>query len=288
MRQLPLVALLLTSSPAVALAQDTDGVAHSGMAQGDAHITTHTGLTLSLDPVAGTSTARVHAMGHAVEQRMTVVRICYHTVVARRPTVTGVLRMEIRLPEGSGPPRITVTEDAVHDEEMLTCARTALLALPTAGIDRPAAVIAVLTLANTAAEGTAASAAAAAVGESVSVAHEAGRGVATGPAGDVRFVVRGAEGASDDLVAEVYRVISSQLPGMRDCRRHSTRRGRSPAGVIHMDLTMTAGHPLVVHTRDSSVAAPDAATCIEQRLARAPRVPATGPTTAELEITFAP
>ena len=279
---------LLLSLASPALAQDTDGVGGSGMAQGEAHITTHTGISLSLDPVAGTSTARVHAMGRAVEAQMTAVRTCYHTVVAQRPTVTGVLRMEITLAEGRGAPTVTVTDDGVHDDELLTCARTALQHISTADIPRPAAVIAVLTVANSAAAGTAVTAARAAEGESVSVAHEAGRGVATSPAGDVRFVLRGAEGVADDRVAEAYRVLASQLPGMRDCRRHATRRGRSPAGVIHMDITMTAAHPLVAHTRESSVAAPDASTCVEERLARAPRVPALGPATLDLEITFAP
>lgn len=283
---LPLAALALTL-PALAHAQ-SDGVAHSGMEQGDAHITTHTGLSLSLDPVPGTSTVRVQAMGQAVQTQMTALRACYHTVVAARPTVTGVLRMQITLAAGTGAPTITVTEDGVHDAEMLTCAQRALAHIPTGDIARPASVIAVLTLDNSAAEGTAISAARAAEGEAVTVAHEGSHGSATSAAGDVQFVVRGAEGTSDEVVAEAYRVVSSQMAGLRDCRRHATRRGRSPAGVLHVDLTMSAGHPLVVHTRQSTVAAPDAGTCVEQRLGRAPRTPATGPGTLELEITFAP
>ncbi|MFO0685338.1 MAG: hypothetical protein U0234_24980 [Sandaracinus sp.] len=278
--------LWLVLVPAVGLAQE--GVASSGMDQGQAHITTHTGITLSLEPVGSTTAARVQAMGRAVQAQMATVRGCYHTVVARRPTVTGVLRMQIALAEGTGGPTITVTDDGVHDEEMLTCARNALSHIATADISRPAAVIAVLTLDNTAAEGTAVSAARAAAGEEVPVAHEGGRGVATSAEGDVRYVVRGAEGVADELVAEAYRVVGSQMAGMRDCRRHSARRGRSPRGVIHFDVTMTAGQPLVAHARDSTVAAPDAGTCIEQRLARAPRTPASGPATVEVEVTFAP
>lgn len=278
--------LWLALAPKAALAQE--GVASSGMEQGSAHITTHTGITLSLEPVGSTTAARLQAMGRAVQAQMTTVRGCYHTVVARRPTVTGVLRMQITLAEGTGGPTITVTEDGVHDEEMLTCARNALTHIATAEISRPASVIAVLTLDNTAAEGTAVSAARAAAGEEVPLTHEGGRAIATSAAGDVSIVVRGAEGVADALVAEAYRVVASQMPGMRDCRRHSARRGRSPRGVIHFDVTMTAGQPLVAHTRDSSVAAPDAGTCVEQRLARAPRTPASGPATVEVEVTFAP
>lgn len=283
------LALVLPSAPALALAQGVDaGVAGSGMAQGQAHITTATGITLSLDPVPGTSTSRVQAMGQAVQTRMAAVRTCYHTVVARRPTVQGILRMQITVPEGTGAVTVTVTEDGVHDDELLTCTRAALEAMPPAGIDRPASVVAVLTVANSAAEGTALSAARAAEGEAVDVQHEGTIGVATSPAGDVHFVVRGAEGTSDELVAEGYRVVASQLPGLRDCRRQSSRRSRSPAGVIHVDVTMASGQPLTVHVRDSSVRAPEARTCVEQRLGRAPRVPAAGPATLDLEITFGP
>jgi hypothetical protein len=57
---------------------------------------------------------------------------------------------------------------------------------------------------------------------------------------------------------------------------------------LHVDVTMTAGQALTSHVRESTVAAPDAGTCVEQRLSRAPRVPNAGPGTLDVEITFGP
>jgi hypothetical protein len=270
-----------------ALAQGP-GVASSGMGQGEAHITTRTGLSLALEPAASTTTARVQAMGRAVSARMSAVRACYDRVVAARPTVTGVLRMQLTLAEGSGPVTVEVTEDGVHDAEMTTCAREALLQIAVADVPRPASVYAVLTLANTAAEGAARAAQHASDGEEVALAHEGGAASATSEPGDVQYVVRGAAGVADEVVAEGYRVVRSQVAGLRDCRRHAARRGRSPGGQMTVTVTMTSGAPLVAHVEHSTVAiGRDASQCVEQRLGRAPRVPhQAGALTVEL--TFAP
>lgn len=270
-----------------ALAQ-APGVASSGMGQGEAHITTRTGLSLALEPAEGTNTARVQAMGRAVQARMAAVRTCYDHVVAARPTVTGVLRMQVTLAAGTGPVTITVTDDGVHDAEMTTCARDALLQIATADIPRPASVFAILTLANTAAEGAARAAQHAEDGEHVELAHEGGVASATSEAGDVTYVVRGAAGVTDEVVAEAYRVVRSQVAGLRDCRRHAGRRGRSPGGQMTVTLTMTAGAPLVAHVDHSTVAiGRDASQCVEQRLGRAPRVPNQAGTLT-VDLTFAP
>lgn len=282
-----LTVVALTMLAPVARAQPD--VAHSGMGQGTASITTETGISLALDSVPGTSAARVQAMGRAVQTRMTTLRGCYHTVVAARPTVTGVIRMQITVAEGSGPATVTVTEDGVHDEQMLTCARTALLALPTDGLARPSSVIAVLTLANSAAEGSAIAAQHASDGDVVDVQHEGDRPTASSEMTDVRFVIRGAPGSSDELLAEGFRVVRSQIAGLLDCRRRASRRRRSPAGTVVLTLTMTAGQPLAVHMDRTTVAAgAETGTCLSERLGRAPRVPAAGPATLELELTFAP
>ena len=118
--------------------------------------------------------------------------------------------------------------------------------------------------------------------------REGDRPTASSEMTDVRFIIRGPAGSSDELLAEGFRVVRSQIAGLLDCRRRASRRQRSPGGVVVLTLTMTAGQPLTVHTDRSTVAAPDTGTCLEQRLGRAPRVPATGPGTFELELTFAP
>jgi hypothetical protein len=282
---LALGSLALGAGPASA----QPDVAHSGMGQGEASITTETGISLALDSVPGTSAARVQAMGRAVQTRMTTLRGCYHSVVASRPIVAGIIRMQITLAEGTGAPTITVTEDGVHDAEMLTCARAALLALPTAGLQRPSSVVAVLTLANSASEGSAIAARRATEADHVDVTREGDRPTASMEMTDVRFVIRGVPGSSDELLAEGFRVVRSQIAGLLDCRRRASRRRRSPAGTVVLTVTMTAGQPLAVHMDRTTVAAgAEAGTCVAERLARAPRTPATGPGTFELELTFAP
>ncbi len=283
-----MTARTLGASFAFSLTLLASGASAQHMDQGEARITTETGISLALDSVPGTSAARVQAMGRAVQTRMVAIRGCYHNVVAVRPTVTGVIRMQITVPEGAGPATVTVTEDGVHDAEMLTCARAALLAMPTADVSRPSSVVAVLTLANSAAEGSAIAAQHASEGSEVAVTRVGDRPTATTEMTDVRFVIRGPVGSSDELLAEGYRVVRSQIAGLLDCRRRASRRRRSPAGVVVLTLTMTAGQPLVVHTDRSTVLAPDTGTCLEERLGRAPRVAAAGPGTFELELTFAP
>jgi hypothetical protein len=259
------------------------------MDQGEARITTETGISLALDSVPGTSAARVQAMGRAVQTRMVALRTCYHNVVAVRPTVTGVIRMQITVPEGRGAATVTVTEDGVHDEELLTCSRTALLAMPTTGLERPSSVIAVLTVANSAAEGSAIAARHADEGDAVTVTQEAGRPTASMEMSDVRFVIRGAAGSADAMVAEGYRVVRSQIAGLLDCRRRASRRRRSPAGTVVLTVTMTSGQPLAVHMdRTTVAAAAETETCLTERLGRAPHVATAGPATLELELTFAP
>jgi hypothetical protein len=282
-----LVAVAVTSFAPLVRAQP--GVGHSGMGQGEASITTETGISLALDSVPGTSAARVQAMGRAVQTRMATIRGCYHAVVAVRPTVTGVIRMEITVPEGTGPATVTVTEDAVHDAELLTCARAALVAMPTRDVVRPSSVIAVLTVGNSAAEGAVIAAQHASEGDAVDVQHEGGRPIASSEMTDVRFVIRGAAGSSDDLLAEGFRVVRSQIAGLLDCRRRASRRRRSPAGTVVLTVNMTTGQPLVVHMDRTTVAAgEETGTCVAERLARAPHVATAGPGTFELELTFAP
>ena len=228
-------------------------------------------------------------MGRAVQTRMAALRNCYHEVVAVRPTVTGIIRMQITVPEGSGGATVTVTQDGVHDEELLTCSRTALLAMPTTGLARPSSVIAVLTVANSAAEGSAIAARHADTGDAVTITREGDRPTASMEMSDVRFVVRGAPGSSDDMVAEGYRVVRSQIAGLLDCRRRASRRRRSPAGSVVLTLTMTAGQALAVHVdRTTVAAAAETETCLMERLGRAPHVATAGPATLELELTFAP
>lgn len=274
---LALVALALLA-PELASAQE--------MGQGAAHITTRSDVRLSLESVPGTSGARLAALGRALGTAMTPIRQCYHDVVAERPTVRGRIRLRVTHPE-RGAVQMDVVEDGPGDAPLMTCIQRALRAADLAAVERPAAAVMVLELANSAAEGAEATARRAEEADDVEVTQVEGRGVARGEGPGVAFVIRGAAGLGDEVVADGWRVVRSAMPGMLDCRRRAGRRGRSPAGVVTLSARWRAGtmpDPSVV---SSTVGDEAAGTCLQRLLRRPHRRPEAGPGELEIEITFA-
>lgn len=268
-------------------AQD-DGVAGSGMHDGSGAITHHAAVELSMESLPGTGAARIAELGRAIAARMTAIRACYDGVAAARPTVEGAMRVTVQLAEGRGAPSVTVTEDGPNDAELTACIRTALTAMSPDGVTRPAGGVVLLTFRNTAAAGVAGAAAHAAGGGDVAVSRASGRPEATGEAreGALRMTVRGEAELADDLVREAYRVVASAIPGMLDCRRRASRRGRSPAGDITLSLALSAGAAAAVELGASTVADSAAGACVEEKLERAPHVSTLGPATVEVVVTF--
>lgn len=271
----------------VAQGQD-DGVAGSGMHDGSGSITHHAAVELSMESSPGTSAARIAELGRAVATRMTAIRACYDAVAAARPTVEGSMRVTVELAEGRGAASVEVTEDGAHDAELLTCVRTAIRGLPAADVTRPAGGVVLLTFRNTAAVGAAGAAAHAAAGDDVAVSRASGVPEATGTAreGALRWTVRGAAAVSDDLVAEAYRVVASAIPGMLDCRRRASRRGRSPVGDIAITVTLAVGAAAAVEVGTSTVADTNAGACVEEKIERAPRTTTVGPGTVDVTVSF--
>jgi hypothetical protein len=274
------------SSPAAA--QGHGGVAGSGMTDGGASITTRANVELSLESAPGTGAARVAAWGRAMGGRMPAIRACYEGVVADRPTVEGTLRMLMTLPEGRGGVRVEVSEDGVNDAPLVRCVRGVLDDVPTDDLHRPSGAYAVMSFSNTASRAAAASAVAAAEADAVTVSREGGVPSVSGEAreGMVRWVVRGAADASDELVSEAHRVVRSQIAGLLDCRRRASRRGMDPTGVLTFSLRLR-GRTITPTVRESTVADTTAGRCVTQRLGRAPHHPAAAGT-VELEVTFTP
>ncbi len=197
------------------------------------------------------------------------------------------MRVTVELAEGRGGPRVEVTEDGPNDAELTACIRTALSAMSPDGVTRPAGGVVLLSFRNTAAVG-AAGAAAHAAGGDVAVSRVSGRPEATGSAreGALRMTVRGEAALADELVAEAYRVVASAIPGLLDCRRRASRRGRSPAGDITLSLALSAGVAAAVEVGASTVADTAAGGCVEEKLERAPHVSTLGPATVEVVVTF--
>lgn len=138
-----------------------------------------------------------------------------------------------------------------------------------------------------AAAGAAGAAAHAATGADVAVSRDSGRPEASGEAreGALRWSVRAGASASDELVVEAYRVVASAVPGLLDCRRRASRRGRSPAGEVALTLALTAGAAAAATLGESTVADTAAGGCVEEKIERAPHAPAAGGT-VEIVVTF--
>lgn len=278
--------LVLMTVSGVVRAQD-DGVAGSGMHDGSGAITHHAAVELTMESTPGTSAARIAALGRAVAPRMTAIRTCYDGVAAARPTVEGTMRVTIELAEGRGAATVTVSEDAVHDAELVRCVRTAIAALDPADVTRPAGGVVILSFTNTAAAGIAGAAAHADSGSDVTITRESGHPEATGEAreGALRLRVSGEASATDELVREAYRVVSSSIPGLLDCRRRASRRGADPAGDVTLHLSLTSGRAASATVVGSTVAAATAGACVVEKLERAEHT-STATGTVDVVITF--
>lgn len=262
-----------------------EGVAGSGMGQGQASVTTRSDVTISLESVPGTSSARIAVLGRGVTQSMPELRRCYGDAVAQRPGTRGRLRLRLDVP-ATGTTTSTVVEDAVGDPPLLSCVQRALGALTLEATLRPASAVVVMDFDNTAARGAAEVAARQAEADAVAVSRESGRPEAWGQGNAVRFLVRGAADASDAVVADALRVVRSQVPGLLDCRRRASRRGRSPEGDLALSLAIRPGAAPLATVGRSTVADPQAARCVATALGRAHRRPTEGPATVEVEIHF--
>jgi hypothetical protein len=270
---------------AVGVASAQEGVAGSGMAQGQASVTTRSDVTISLESLPGTSGARIAVLGRGVTQSMPELRRCYGDAVAQRPATHGRLRLRLDVP-ATGATTSSVVEDAVGDAPLLGCIQRVLATLTLEPSLRPASAVVVMEFDNTAARGGAEVAARQAEADAVTVTRGGGRPEARGEGNAVRFVVRGAADASDEVVADALRVVRSQVPGLLDCRRRASRRGRDPEGDLVLTLAIRPGAAPVATAGRSTVADPEAPRCVATALGRAHRRPSEGPATLEVEIHF--
>ena len=260
------------------------GVSGSGMGQGHASITTRSDVTVSLESVPGTSGARIAVLGRGVTAHIADVRTCYAQTINTRPGAHGRMRLRLDVP-ATGATTSAVVEDAVGEAPLLACVQRVLGALTLDASLRPASAIVVLEFDNTAAQGAAEVAQRQAEADTVSISRESGRPEATGDGNMIHFTVRGAPDATDELVADAVRVMRTQVPGLLDCRRRASRRGRNPEGTLTLQVAMRPGAAPTATAGAITVADPLAGRCVTQSISRAHRRP-TVAGSVEVEIRF--
>lgn len=278
----------------VAPASAQDGVANSGMGQGEARITSRSDVRLSMESMPGTGGAAVTALGQRVGARMAQIRGCYEQRVEEDPTITGTLRLRFLL-EGRGRPRVEVDRDGVDDAALVTCITRELQRLDIAQLTRPTRAIVALQLANTAARGAEQSAARAQEARQVTMTADGdGNPTATGgtPDGRVRFTVTGRGRESGPTVAAAHRALMSALPGLMDCRRRSGRQGRAPGGDLSATLQIRTGQAPTARVTRSRVEGERRAgftqTCVGRALDGIEQRPTEGRGAVRVEIHFEP
>ena len=260
------------------------GVSESGMAQGHASITTRSDVTVSLESVPGTSGARIAVLGRGVTAHIADVRACYAQTINTRPGAHGRMRLRLDVP-AAGATATSVLEDAVGEAPLLTCVQRVLATLTLDASLRPASAVVVLDFDNTAAQVAAVVAERQAEADAVAISRESGRPEASGDGNAVHFTVRGAADATDELVADAVRVMRTQVPGLLDCRRRASRRGRNPEGALTLTVGMRSGAAPTATVGAVTVADPLAGRCVAQSISRAHRRPSVSGS-VEIEVRF--
>jgi hypothetical protein len=247
-------------------AQD-EGVANSGMGQGEASINVRSDVRLGIKGTGGTTSERLAKLGAAVGDRMTEIRGCYRKLVATKPELVGGLRALLVLEEGKKPKVEVAAQDAQAGKELVECVEKVLVKTAFDGVGRPAAAQLTLDFDNTRARGQAVM-----NQRTVAVARI---DVTPGPdgtqqavwstdGGAVTFTVRAAATAPREQVELVMRGLQAGYAAFLDCRRHCEKGDVSPEGDILASLVVDRQGKSTAKLGKISVANERAPRCAER------------------------
>ena len=284
-----IAALALALAPSVALGQGDEGVARSGMGQGEARISSRSDVRLSMESMPGTSGATMSTLGTRVGAQMRTIRGCYETTVEEDPSVTGTLRLRLLLPE-RGRPDVEIDRDGVGDATLVGCVTRALGGIDAAGIDRPSGAVVQLEMGNSSAEGAERARTRAQQAQQVQVTIDGdGNATSSGGAPDrgVRFTVVGQGRESAPAVVAAHRALSTALPGLLDCHRRSGRRGHSAEGEIRATMAVRDGRPPQSRVTRCGLTHPRARGCLNRVLRGIERRSDGGTGRVEIQLHFA-
>ncbi len=267
----PAIAIALWAGVALALPSTSfgqDGVASSGMGQGEANITARSDVRLRIESGPGTSGQKLQRMVQAVSAQLGEIRSCYGRTTEENPTVTGNLRIDLRIEPRPPRPQLRVQEDSLSDAQLLRCVRRHLERADFQGIARPAQVRVSLEFTNTAAEGVEQMQERSAEEGDVEVTREDSHWIARGgtPGGEVRFEVRA--GRSREQAAATQRSVRSLIAGLLDCRRRAGRRGMDSEGTIRLRLSVPARGRVSADMMNSQIEDDRAPHCVRMALRR--------------------
>ncbi len=250
-------------------------------------LNTESDVLFSLESERHTSAARLQALSDTLTPRFEALRVCYRTALRARPSVTGKIKVRISVVDGALM-SLAVVEDNTSDAPLLACVLDVLRGASVTAVPRPASAVAVMSFHNTGASGALAAEGRAATAQAVDVQRANGIPTARGQVTNIDLLVEGAADTPDDAVIDSFRVVRAQTSSLFDCRRRAGRRGRSPAGIVELRLSLQPGRPVTVEVLRSTVADPQAAQCVRAAISRTSHRPTIAVSGVRSVITFAP
>jgi hypothetical protein len=285
----PVTLLAIALLPAAVAAAQNDGIAASGMGQGEANINVRSDVKLAIKGTGGTSQANLEVLTDAIADQMPALRACYREIIAKRPTTVGGIAIRITLEQGKGPAKIELKEVAGPEPEISACVRKVLEKAPFSKVPRPAAAIANLEVSNSRAAGEAVMQERRALTEAVDVKSDPAGGFFaewTTTDKEVSFAARSA--SSKEAVEVAIKSLRDRFAGFLDCRRRSRKGDLSPGGTVQAQLRLARGGEAAVKIGASTVAHERAPICVEKALGRVTFEGAPPGQKVDVTVTFSP
>lgn len=289
----PTIALAAALLPGVIVANPAtaqgDGVAASGMGQGEANINVRSDVKLAIKGTGGTSQANLEQLTDAIADQMPALRTCYREIIAKRPTTVGGIAIRITLEQGKAPAKVEIKETAGPEPEISACVRKVLEKAPFGKVARPAAAIATLDVSNSRAAGQAVMEERRVATEAVDVKSDPGGGFVaewTTTDKEVSFAARSA--SSKEAVEVALKNLRDRFAGFLDCRRRARKGDLSPGGSVEAQLRLARGGEAAVKMGASTVAHERAPICVENALKRVTFEGAPPGQKVDVTVTFAP
>jgi len=275
-----LTAAHFTGDAGLARADGPDIVASMGITSADGTVRTQAGVKLALSAPAQLSERQIEGARNSLRARMSDVHRCFSDAMIRSAAVDGSVVIELTA-QARGRVQAKLKQDKSGDAAMAECMRSSLGSAVLKGVPVGAKVDAMLEINNPVAK-LRAKQARRSVLEDV---HMLAGGLAESTGGtqekEVGYRVAGSAYASQTIGALNQQLLTN-LPGLLDCRRKSSRRTRTAEGSVSLDVAIEAGR-LAVQTKSNSMNDRRAQGCIAAWLQR---VDASQLASAELDVTI--
>lgn len=229
-------------------------------------------VTLALQSGVGTNEERLTALGQAVQKQMNAIKACYAELVERDAKMQGVMKLQLTVPARKNRPRVEMADDKLADASHQKCVLRALEKVRATPDKNAASAHVILTFKNSAAKGVAD------VEEKREAQSKEGIARNTSGAlqassstqeGEVSFTVNSQTANDAETLQAIRSGIKSNIGMLFDCHRKAGKGGVPSAGVMDLDLQISANGKLASEVTSSTVKSERAPECVRRAISRA-------------------